>query len=177
MLIPFAIDDRIVERFPSVQVLALRARVADQRSMVPALDALGPDVERAIESLAAFDPITAMHEVASWREAYGKLGVKPSKYPSSIEALLRRAKKGEMAETGIPVVDLYNSVSVVHRAPLGAYDAKKLDVEPIALRLACQESDHFEPLGGRPDGFPLNPGLVVNGGAKPGHVAEQMSAI
>jgi DNA/RNA-binding domain of Phe-tRNA-synthetase-like protein len=161
MLIPFAIDDQIVERFPAVQVLALRTRVPDQRSLIPALDALGPDIERAIESLAAFDPITSMHEVASWRDAYGKLGVKPSKYPSSIEALLRRAKKGEMAETGIPAVDLYNSVSVVHRAPLGAYDAKKLDVEPITLRLADPERDQFEPLGGRPDGFPLNPDLVV----------------
>jgi lysyl-tRNA synthetase class 2 len=161
MLIPFAIDDRIFESFPTVQVLTLRARVADQRFMIPALDALGPDVERAIESLAAFEPITAMHEIASWREAYGKLGVKPSKYPSSIEALLRRAKKGEMAETGIPAVDLYNSVSVVHRAPLGAYDARKLHVDPITLRFACPECDHFEPLGGRPDGFPLNPDLVV----------------
>ena len=46
-------------------------------------------------------------------------------------------------------------------AAIGACDAKKLDVEPITLRLACPERDHFEPLGGRPDGFPLNPDLVV----------------
>jgi lysyl-tRNA synthetase class 2 len=161
MLIPFEIDDRIAERFPAVQVLALRAHVADQASLLPALEALGPEVEGAMQGLAAFDPITAMPEIACWREAYGKLGVKPSKFPSSIEALLRRAKKGDMAKTGIPAVDLYNNVSVLHRAPLGAYDAKKLGVAPVILRLARPGSDHFEPLGGRPDGFPLNPDLVV----------------
>ena len=102
-----------------------------------------------------------MPEIACWREAYQKLGVKPSKFSSSIEALLRRAKKGDMAEIGIPAVDLYNAISILHRAPLGAYDAAKLGDAPLVLRHARPESDRFAPLGSDPERFPLNPALVV----------------
>ena len=159
--IDFGIDDSVTATFPGVHVMGLRVCIPSQATLHAAVAEMTERVEAARSDLEAADPITSLEEIARWRSAYGKLGVKPSKYPSSIEALLRRARKGQMASIGIPAVDLYNAVSVIHRVPLGAYDGAKLGSEKILLRLANPELDRFVPLGGHPDAFPLNPALVV----------------
>lgn len=147
--------------FPDINLAVLKAKVPVQKDLVDAIDAQAGPLSAAISDLNAFDPITTMPELAVWRTAYQKLGVKPSKFLSSIEALLRRAKKGEHAQVGIPAVDLYNIVSVIHRVPMGAYDVTKLGHDPIQLRYALPEQDVFTPLGGQSDRFPLNPKLAV----------------
>jgi lysyl-tRNA synthetase class 2 len=99
--------------------------------------------------------------VAAWREAYGLMGVKPSKFRSSVEALLRRASKRAELELPIGSVNLYNACSITHRAALGAYDAAKLPSGSLELRRARPATDRFDPLGAETSAFPLTPGLVV----------------
>ncbi|MDU8945556.1 B3/B4 domain-containing protein [Ovoidimarina sediminis] len=159
--VTFEIDASVIAAFPEVEVLALRAVIPDQAALAPVVAGQAARIEAAMAEIAAVDPITALPEIARWRRAYGALGVKPSKFASSIEALLRRARKGQMADTGIPAVDLYNTVSVIHRAPMGAYDAARLSSDPLRLRQADPAADSFAPLGGDPASFPLNPELVV----------------
>ena len=162
-MLEIAIEDSVIADFPGVQVAALRVSIEDQANLASLRRELSPRLESAAAALAEFEPITSMPEIACWREAYQKLGVKPSKFASSIEALLRRAKKEDIAEIGIPAVDLYNAISILHRAPLGAYDASKLSDAPLVLRKARPEIDVFAPLGSTADRFPLNPALVVYG--------------
>ncbi len=129
------------------------------------LDALTDDLSGKISEIARrisdVDPITSLPAIAVWREAYAAMSVKPSKFHSSIEALLRRVKKGDDISTGLPVVDLYNLISVIHGTPMGAYDLDKLPDGKITLRLANPVVDKFEPLGGKADSFPLNDDLAV----------------
>ena len=54
-------------------------------------------------------------------------------------------------------------MSVLHRAPMGAYDVAKLPGKDLTLRLAQPATDQFEPLGGSASSFPLNDDLVVYG--------------
>lgn len=158
----FTIAPDVFEAFPKMTVLGLRAWIDMQTALGPANDRLAAEMPAVIQALESIDPLSQLPEIAAWRAAYGKLGVKPSKYPSSVEALLKRAKKGEVAETGIPAVDLYNRISIKNRVPLGAYDAAKLRPgESLQLRHAVPRSDAFSPLGGRPESFPLNPSLIV----------------
>lgn len=151
----------VLAAFPQARVFALRAIIPDQGALAGQVAGLASEMVAAEAALLEVEPITALPEIALWRKAYGKLGVKPSKFPSSIEALLRRARKGQMAEIGIPAVDLYNRVSVIHRVPMGAYDVARLGQPPLMLRHADPASDRFAPLGGDPASFPLNPDLVV----------------
>ncbi|MEM8630791.1 MAG: phenylalanine--tRNA ligase beta subunit-related protein [Pseudomonadota bacterium] len=158
----FRIDGAVINRFPDLRVFGLRVHAADPAAIAARLPGLQAQVTAASEKLADVEPITALEAVSRWRTAYGSLGVKPSKFPSSIEALLRRARKGQAAATGIPLVDLYNALSILNRVPMGAYDVSKLDAAPIVLREADVEDDTFTPLGGSSDSFPLNPALVVH---------------
>ena len=60
--------------------------------------------------------IPTMPSVAPWRLAYQAFGVKPSKFKSSIENLLRSASSGRLRSIN-PLVDLYNVVSLRHQLP------------------------------------------------------------
>lgn len=84
--------------------------------------------------------------IKCWREAYRSMGLKPSKFQSSIEQLTRRALKGVPARTGIALVDFYNAISVRYAVPMGAYDAIKLGNRPLSIR-PLREGDSFEPIG------------------------------
>jgi lysyl-tRNA synthetase class 2 len=89
------------------------------------------------------------------------MGLKPSEYRSSVEQLVRRQLKDDPAHIGIPVVDLYNSVSKEYIVPFGAYDLEKLTDEEIQIRMIRPSRDQFRPLGGRPERFPLNERVVA----------------
>lgn len=65
--------------------------------------------------------------IASWRAAFSAFGSKPSRYPSSAEALISRVLKGQELPRVNVLVDLYNAVSVRHVVPLGGEDADRLE--------------------------------------------------
>lgn len=158
----FRIAPEVAQRFPGIEVHAVRARgflagagrldhAGQLGSAVARVAALGIDKEK----LAAYPP------VARWREAYAALKVRPSAFRASIESLLRRALGGADLALPIASVNLYNAVSLDTLAPMGAYDAAKLPAEPMLLRFADPARDRFTPLGGKAADFPLNPDLVI----------------
>jgi DNA/RNA-binding domain of Phe-tRNA-synthetase-like protein len=157
------IDGTIFDRFPAMAVHGFRAsgtglaagRIDAGRLLA---DACKEVLQRGYDlSKAAEVPL-----VRSWREAYSTAGLQPSKYRSSIESLLRRAlKDGSSLTTSIPTVDIYNSCSLMHSAPLGAYDSTLLPTSEIMLRIADPNVDSFLPLGGEPKDFPLKSSLLI----------------
>jgi DNA/RNA-binding domain of Phe-tRNA-synthetase-like protein len=83
--------------------------------------------------------------IAAWRAAFSAFGVKPSRYPSSAEALIARVLKDQPLPRVNVLVDLYNAVSVRHVVPLGGEDA---DHVQGALRLtAAAGGEPFDPRG------------------------------
>ena len=83
--------------------------------------------------------------IAAWRAAFSGFGAKPSRFPSSAEALMSRALRG----AGLPrvnrLVDLYNAVSVRHAIPVGGED---LDAVQGGVRLMRATGD--EPFDAAP---------------------------
>lgn len=159
--VTLSIGSDVLDTFPDVQVAAVRAKIDDAAALQSAIEQLKGDAERLRDHLENIEPITSMPEIASWRAAYGAMGVKPSKFHSSIEALMRRVKKGQDISTGLEIVDFYNLVSISQKSPIGAYDAKKLTSSEIVLRKSDPSNDSFVPLGGSAEAFPLSKGLVV----------------
>lgn len=159
--VTLSIGSDVLETFPDVQIAAVRTKINDAAALQSAIEQLKKDAESLREDLENVDPITSMPEIASWRIAYGAMGVKPSKFHSSIEALMRRVKKGQDISTGLGIVDFYNLVSINQKSPIGAYDAKKLTSPEIVLRKSDPSTDSFVPLGGSAEAFPLSKGLVV----------------
>jgi len=77
-------------------------------------------------------------------ERHRRLGVPAKKFPSSVEALLRRAMKGGEPFSIHPVVDFYNAVCLAHVVPVGGFDLSDLGAG-LDLRLS-RPGDTFQAL-------------------------------
>jgi DNA/RNA-binding domain of Phe-tRNA-synthetase-like protein len=98
------------------------------------------DAERRWPSLER--PADHPH-IAAWRAAFSRFGAKPSRYPSSAEALMLRAIRGQELPRINRLVDLYNAVSVAHAIPVGGEDLDAV-AGPVTLMHAAG-SEPFDP--------------------------------
>lgn len=156
-----AISPEILTTFPALSIVCCRAHIPTATNLTTTISSLSDKLKSVAKEINNIDPITLLPEIACWRDAYGKIGLKPSKYHSSIEALLRRIKKGQDIATGLPIVDFYNLISLTEKAPIGAYDATKFTTPEIIMRYASPNNDKFDPLGGQAEAFPILSSLAV----------------
>ena len=68
-----------------------------------------------------------MPEIAAWRRVYAQMGLKPTKYRSAAEALLRRFKREKDLPRLHPLVDLCNAISIAYALPVAVFDLAKID--------------------------------------------------
>ena len=145
------IADEVRERFPEVVVGGFV--VAGLQALVPGSWPRPAGVEAGVDH----------GNVQGWRRAIGACGLKPSRYKSSVEQLVRRYGKGELIESGITAVDLYCDVSARNVSPFGGYDLERLPVPRVEMRTP-RPGDVFRAIGGRGDDeFPLTDDVVVYG--------------
>jgi DNA/RNA-binding domain of Phe-tRNA-synthetase-like protein len=86
--------------------------------------------------------------LAQWRKVFLECGVKPKTYKPSIESLALRFAKSDYNSI-IPIVDVYNYVSIGNLVPMGGYDIEKIE-DTLTLRFA-KEGDKFIGLNGKSD--------------------------
>ena len=68
-----------------------------------------------------------MPEIAAWRRIYSQMGLKPTKYRSASEALLRRFKREGDLPRLHPLVDLCNAVSLAYALPVAVFDLERVE--------------------------------------------------
>jgi len=83
-----------------------------------------------------------MPEVAAWRRVYSQMGLKPTKYRSASEALLRRFKREDDMPKVHPLVDLCNAVSLAFALPVAVFDLANVD-EFIEVRPATGTEEYL----------------------------------
>jgi DNA/RNA-binding domain of Phe-tRNA-synthetase-like protein len=137
------VDPAVWDRHPDYRALIVLAEGVENGPSDAASDTL---LNAAVDHLRARGlarPADVPH-LAAWRAAFSAFGAKPSRYPSSAEALASRVLKGD----GLPrinrLVDLYNAISVRHLIPVGGEDADALAGE---LQLVVAAGD--EPFDSR----------------------------
>ncbi|HET8978616.1 MAG TPA: phenylalanine--tRNA ligase beta subunit-related protein [Solirubrobacteraceae bacterium] len=128
----------------------------------------GPSDPASDEQLAAaeghlrasgLERATDHPHIAAWRAAFSAFGAKPSRYPSSAEALIARVLKGQPLPRVNALVDLYNAVSVRHIVPVGGEDADRLE-GPLRLTVAAGD-EPFDPPGDGSAVEPVSAGEIV----------------
>ena len=95
----------------------------------------------------------ALPEIAAWRATMSAFGCKPSRYPCSAEALLKRVARGDELPAVNRLVDLYNAISVAWALPLGGEDIERVCGD-VVLMPACG-AEEFD------GGDPPAPGEIV----------------
>lgn len=82
--------------------------------------------QRARERLSQ-RPESQMPEISAWRQAYAQMGLKPTKYRSAAEALLRRFKREDDLPRLHPLVDFCNAISLAFALPVAVLDLAKVE--------------------------------------------------
>ena len=139
----FAIDPGVLRLFPGMTIVGAVVRGVDNRAAPESLDAAWADAWRAAGDLDV--PNAQSHpSVRALRERFKDAGVSVKRFPTSIEAMLRRALKGGEPFRINPLVDLYNALSLTHVCPAGAFDLDALS-GPLELRFT-RDGDTFTAL-------------------------------
>ncbi len=110
----------------------------------PRVQRLWHDAWARVHTRFGFDNAQSHPHVQAWRAAMKAAGASHKEFPTSIEALVRRALKSAQPFQVNPRVDFYNAVSLDHVVPAGAYDLDTLPA-PLELRLT-RHGDTFQAL-------------------------------
>ena len=119
----FTIDERLFSLFPALQVGVVVCEIDNIRYGEDGLE----DVVDDLTVHFSFERPQDHPNIKAWREAYKKMGISLSKYPSSLESLLRRALKGGPFPRINPIVDLYNALSLKYLVPIGGHAMNAVD--------------------------------------------------
>lgn len=152
-------DQQIRKNFPDAKIGWLLADISVQESH-PYAETLKSGLVQMLQAKGITqESLTQQYEVAQWREIFRGMGVKPQKYRSTVEALVKRVLKDQNMWSISSVVDMYNCVTVSTFLALGAFDTAHIDGD-IVLRYG-QEDEKFLPLGSDEEIIPVDPRQIV----------------
>jgi DNA/RNA-binding domain of Phe-tRNA-synthetase-like protein len=157
LCVRFSVESAFWSLFPAARIGVIVVRGIDNTRAGDPCAALLADATRAAAANIGDADMATHPAVAPWREAYRAFGVKPAKFRSSIENLLRSAVAGRLGSIN-PLVDCYNTVSLRYLLPCGGEDLRAID-GPIRLTRAAGGED-FVPLGSA-EPQPPQPGEVI----------------
>ena len=138
------VDPGIFERWPDYRLVLVAAEHVDPSNLAEVAARLHADAHAAVRAAGPGEPDA--HTVR-WHAAYRDFGIKPRVARPSVDALVRRAA----SDNGLPrinvLVDLYNTISILHRVPIGGEDLDRYE-GPARLILAAGD----EPFHATADG-------------------------
>lgn len=152
------VSDEIIQSYPDLRIGCVVAREINNVGTHDEIENLKR--EKALSFCKQHTPETlADHpHIVAWQEAYKSFGVKPKKYPPTVEATAKRVlKKGEFP-TISKVVDLYLVAEIQNLIPVGGYDLDRVEGDIVLKKSPGNEK--FIPIGGTAEELTF-PGEVV----------------
>jgi DNA/RNA-binding domain of Phe-tRNA-synthetase-like protein len=145
----FSVEPDVFARLPGMRLAVVVARDIDNRRERPEVAAAWTEAWAAAASVVApYGNAQSHPRVLAWRQRFQAIGVSMRHFPTSIEALLRRAMKGGAPFRINPLVDFYNGVSLRHAVPIGGFDLDRVGGGPLVVRLT-RDGDTFAALDGK----------------------------
>ncbi len=140
----FKVESKIFEMFPGLRLAVAVARGVDNSNEHPNLTEAWHQAWNSAPAQIGGGDRQSHSRIKPWRDAWKRIGVSSKKFPCSIESLVKRALKGGQPFSINPIVDFYNTISLRHIAPAGAFDLEEMS-DTIELRLTRLE-DTFQAL-------------------------------
>jgi DNA/RNA-binding domain of Phe-tRNA-synthetase-like protein len=154
------IDRDILERFPHYQVAIVYASDLKNSPSTEESVAWLREAEAQNRDRFAHDSLKDHPHIRLWQEAFSRFGAKPSKYPSSVEALIKRVLAGKELPSINALVDAYNAASIKYVVPIGGEDRDRLTSD-LHLRFMSGTETFDTVNGGQPVVEEAAPGEVA----------------
>ncbi|WP_079405214.1 B3/B4 domain-containing protein [Streptomyces sp. 3211] len=141
----FRLSPEVSAAFPTAVIALVTAEGLRGHEPWPEVGAALADIEQAVASGQWAPADETDPRIASWHDAYRSFGTNPRRERPSVDALGRRlVRKGTLPRIS-SAVDAYNTVSIRHGLPAGAFDLDALSGD-VVIRFATG-SEEFVPLG------------------------------
>ncbi|MFH8974326.1 B3/4 domain-containing protein [Streptomyces sp. NPDC017890] len=141
----FRISPAVADAFPDTLIALVIATGLRGHEAWPGTTAALEDLERQLADGTWQPADESDPRIEAWHTAYRSFGTNPRRIRPSVDALGRRlTKKGSLPRIN-PAVDSYNSVSVRHGLPAGAFDLGHVAGD-VDIRYA-DGGEEFTPLG------------------------------
>ena len=141
----FEVAKEIFDKLPNACFGVVMARGVDNTKSCAEIDDLLAESIAAATKRFEGTKVKEQADIVPYREAFRALGINPSRYACSVEALFKRIAKGKGMPHINPVVDLGNAISLKYTLPIGAHDLGG-SKENMRIRFAEPE-DTFLPFG------------------------------
>jgi DNA/RNA-binding domain of Phe-tRNA-synthetase-like protein len=153
-----AIAPEVFARFPEYRRGLVIAHGVVNGPSSPELVELLREAEASVRARLGDGDVTVHPLIASWREAFKALGIKPKDFRSSVEAMARRALKDQQLPSINALVDIGNILSLRHLVPMGGHSIDGA-ADSYVLRLAAG-TERFVPFGTDQEEHP-DPGEII----------------
>lgn len=141
----FRIAPAVADAFPGALIALVTATGLRGHEPWPDTAYAVDDLEQKLADRSWSPADESDPRIESWHTAYRSFGINPRRVRPSVDALGRRmAKKGTLPRIN-PAVDSYNSVSIRHGLPAGAFDLDHI-MGDVDIRHA-NGTEEFTPLG------------------------------
>ncbi len=145
----FIISDKFWEIFPEAEISVILAKGMDssESGVAASRSDIDSELKESNTNAKKFlteDVFSENKVISVWREAFQKFKTKKGAR-CSIEALLKRVDKGNEIGPIIPLVDVYNTVSLNFGIPCGGEDIDSLEGD--MLLTIADGGEAFFPLG------------------------------
>ncbi len=118
----FIVEDQFWELFPETKIgVAIFYNIDNTIEVTEKYKEMLRIAEKQALTFMANENLSSNEVIKVWREAFHKFKTKKGAR-SSVEALLKRAYKGNHIGTINPLVDIYNSISLKYALPCGGED-------------------------------------------------------
>jgi DNA/RNA-binding domain of Phe-tRNA-synthetase-like protein len=154
----YSISPEVFERFPGYVRGVVVAHDVTNGASPDELVQMLREAEESVRGRVVLEQITEEPRIKAWREAYRAFGAKPAEFRSSVEAMARRALRGDQLPAINALVDIGNIISLRHLLSAGGHAIDLLNGD-IELRFATGDEE-FVPFGSTEMEHPL-PGEVV----------------
>ena len=132
----YSIDPALFKKYPNyVRGVIVAKRLINIESPIDEVARMLKSAQKTIRDRADLEQVAAHPNIAAWREAYRAFGAKPSEYPSSIEAMIKRVRRGDELPYINTLAAVCNSASLRYIVPIGGHaldDTIKTGVEASA---------------------------------------------
>ena len=150
----YSIAAEVFARFPEYRRGVVIAHDVSNGESPPPLREMLRSAEASLRKRLNLDQLASHPRIASWREAFRVLGVKPTEFRPSIEALARRVLRDQELPAINALVDIGTILSLHHVVPVGGHAIDVL-TRDISLRPASgvetfvafgsEQSEHPDP--------------------------------
>ena len=142
----FSIQKELFDALPDLTIGMVVVKDVDNIHPFQEIDDLLTQAVEEMKKSFVGDKVQEHPRIKPWRDAFSKLGISGSKFPSSIESMARRILKKDPFPRINALVDLYNIISLRFLVPMGGHDLDTIEGN-IYLRFT-EGWEPFTPMGG-----------------------------